>query len=961
MKKQLLLLMCLIPAVLYANTGRYRLMFRENPSSSIVVGWQQFSGFNPVVYYGKVDHGTNWGAYTNTKNADRVEDYKGMNNHFARLTNLEANTIYYFVIKDNEGVSSRFSFKTIPDNSEERLSFITGGDSRNNRLPRQNANKLVAKLRPHAVFFGGDMTNLNTSWEWQEWMDDWQLTIASDGRMTPIVAARGNHESSNTSIFNLFDTPTSSVYYALNFGGDLIRAYTLNTEISIAGAQTNWLVNDLETNDNVFWKMAQYHKPMRPHVSGKSEGNNQYVNWANPFYENDVRLVIECDAHTVKTTWPVRPSTDNGSDEGFIRDDETGTVYAGEGCWGAPLRGSDDNKEWTRASGQFNQFKWVFVDRETIELRTIKVDNADQVGTVSDNNIFAIPSNLDVWSPSSGAVVVIENQTKNRIPLVEITSPLDGANFSLPQDVTITAEASDYDGTVEKVEFRLDNVLQETDFTYPYMFDVNLSEGLHIVEAKVFDNEGATRTDDIQLSVGEIFQTIEVQVANGGDDVEESVLGEMYVNSSDLELVSDGLRGNQTIGLRFGNLSVPKGARITNAYLQFTTDETTDENTQLTIRGENVDDALPYSESQNDVSSRDETFAAVYWSPQPWNTEGESSTAQRTPNLKNIVQEIVNRSGWSPDNYLSFMISGSGKRIAEAYEGSSSQAPLLHIEYELGGNTVSETFEKRISTSNDDAEQAENGSVYLNSSDIELVYDDHLSAGNQLVGLRFTAVDVPQGATITSAYIQFTVDEVKNSAGSLMISAENTIDASPIAEIDNNLSLRIKTENQEPWSPAVWAEEGAFGEAQRTPDLRKIIQELVDKNGWEKYQSMMFLISGTGQRIAESYDGSASQAPLLHIEYSVPKIVLSNEPVNIDEAAVSVFPNPTEDRLTVDGVYLNKAESVMIYNSFGIPVMIVDQNRIEKNQIDVSSFPTGTYVLYIKSDGKTISKKFVKK
>ena len=35
------------------------------------------------------------------------------------------------------------------------------------------------------------------------------------------------------------------------------------------------------------------------------------------------------------------------------------------------------------------------------------------------------------------------------------------------------------------------------------------------------------------------------------DDVEEESDLDMYLNSSDLELVNDGSRGNQTIGLRF--------------------------------------------------------------------------------------------------------------------------------------------------------------------------------------------------------------------------------------------------------------------------------------------------------------------------------------------------------------------------------------------------------------------------
>ena len=63
---------------------------------------------------------------------------------------------------------------------------------------------------------------------------------------------------------------------------------------------------------------------------------------------------MESDAHLVKSTWPIRPSTDADNEEGFIRDDKNGTVYVGEGCWGAPLRGADDNKSWTRDSDSFN-------------------------------------------------------------------------------------------------------------------------------------------------------------------------------------------------------------------------------------------------------------------------------------------------------------------------------------------------------------------------------------------------------------------------------------------------------------------------------------------------------------------------------------------------------------------------------------------------------------------------------
>jgi len=172
--------------------------------------------------------------------------------------------------------------------------------------------------------------------------------------------------------------------YALNLGGDLLRIYTLNSMIAAGGNQRNWLENDLSQNTQMRWKMA--------------------------FYQYGVDLVCESDAHVVKTTYPIRPSRESGSDEGFIRDDERGTVYVGEGCWGAPLRRNNDDKKWTRASGSFNQFKWIFIDLDGIEVRTIKVDNAEEVASVDVNNIFSEPAGLDVWSPSTGRVLRINHK-----------------------------------------------------------------------------------------------------------------------------------------------------------------------------------------------------------------------------------------------------------------------------------------------------------------------------------------------------------------------------------------------------------------------------------------------------------------------------------------------------------------------------------------------------------------------
>ncbi|WP_299443642.1 fibronectin type III domain-containing protein [uncultured Aquimarina sp.] len=414
LRKNLLLFFTLLfITIAWSNTDKYRLTWREDPSTTMVIGWNQISGSNAVVHFGAQDFGTDYNLYPSSKTVDRTVSRKGMNNNYARLTGLQPDTAYYFVIRDSEGVSERFWFMTAPNDPTTRLSIVAGGDSRNNRTPRQNANRLVAKLRPHAVLFGGDMTDDSTSSQWQNWFNDWQLTIGSDGRMIPVVAARGNHESSND-IRDLFDIPTAAggEFYALSFGGNLIRTYTLNTEVTPGGTQGTWLANDLAANsENHIWAVAQYHRATRPHQSGKSEQNDQYEAWSKPFYTHAVQLVMESDSHVVKRTWPIKPSTDSGNDEGFIRvdTDPNRAIYVGEGCWGAPIRSANDSKSWTRAAGSFNQFKWLWIDQSKIELRTVKVDNASSVGQLSDNNLFTLPSNIDLWNPSGGTVVTIDN------------------------------------------------------------------------------------------------------------------------------------------------------------------------------------------------------------------------------------------------------------------------------------------------------------------------------------------------------------------------------------------------------------------------------------------------------------------------------------------------------------------------------------------------------------------------
>lgn len=428
-----------------AATGRYRLMWRDDPATTMVIGWDQRSGSAPKVYYDVVNHGPTPEKFAFSKIPDNVTSAKGMNNHFVRLAGLRSNTTYYFIIADNEGASKVFSFKTAPDKSSERLSIIAGSDSRNHREARVDANKLVAKLRPHCIIFGGDFTENDSDQEWAEWFDDWQNTISKDGRMYPLIVARGNHEFNNASIVDLFDVKNPDVIYALSLGGDLLRVYTLNSMMASGGDQKNWFQRDLAAHPHVGWKFVQYHLATRPHTKSKEEKTDQLVNWSSLFFEYGVHLAIESDAHVVKSTYPLRPSNEAESDEGFVRDDVNGTVYVGEGCWGAPLRVNNDDKSWTRASGSFNCFHWIFVDEDQIEIRFVKTDGAEYVAEVNPNNIFELPRGINIWNPANGSgdVILIPKNREELLAMEDETSEALASRGS-EQEIEVGLEILDF-------------------------------------------------------------------------------------------------------------------------------------------------------------------------------------------------------------------------------------------------------------------------------------------------------------------------------------------------------------------------------------------------------------------------------------------------------------------------------------------------------------------------------------
>lgn len=357
-------------------------------------------------------------------------------------------------------------------------------------------------------------------------------------------------------------------------------------------------------------------------------------------------------------------------------------------------------------------------------------------------------------------------------------------------------------------------------------------------------------------------------------------VGSLDDGSSDLEFGQEAAATNaQLTGMRFTNITIPKGAKITNAYIQFTVDAI-NKNTSpcdLTLVGEAADNAVTFDPSiPFNLTSRPKTTAKTDFSfTSGWSTTGSAGVDERTGDISAVIQEIIDRAGWERGNSLALYISGTGVREAESFDGSPSQAPNLVVEY-----LVPIAVSSRISAGSDDMEEYLEtapltetdtpGSMDDGSSDLELGFADP-GENAQLVGMRFQNINVPQGAMIKSAYIQFTVDATgKNTDPSNLSVVGEAVDNALTFDSQTlfNLSSRPKTTAKTDFSfTSGWSVVGSAGVDERTGDLSAVIQEIVNRPGWANGNALALYISGEGVREAESFDGSAGQAPNLVIEY----------------------------------------------------------------------------------------------
>ncbi|WP_298492652.1 glycosyl hydrolase [uncultured Algibacter sp.] len=141
-------------------------------------------------------------------------------------------------------------------------------------------------------------------------------------------------------------------------------------------------------------------------------------------------------------------------------------------------------------------------------------DNTAELPNISnlEEGIYKIKLTVnDGTYSSTDSVLVIVSQTGNTNPTVSITAPANNATFKEGENISITASASDLDGTISLVEFFDGATKLGEDSTEPYSYIWNnASIGAHQITAKAIDDVGGeSNSQTVNISVDEVKKCTE--------------------------------------------------------------------------------------------------------------------------------------------------------------------------------------------------------------------------------------------------------------------------------------------------------------------------------------------------------------------------------------------------------------------------------------------------------------------
>ena len=366
-----------------------------------------------------------------------------------------------------------------------------------------------------------------------------------------------------------------------------------------------------------------------------------------------------------------------------------------------------------------------------------------------------------------------------------------------------------------------------------------------------------TATDDDQNSVSDTFvvSVVEEIVTTDFQAVVETAQDDIEVGSS---LTSGDLETNLTVQMRF---TVAEGVsnvtNVTSALLSWQSERAQSGTSTLTFQVENSQAAQPFGTGKTFIGGPEVAQITGAWA--------DNAIISNVVDLADQLNALIASQGpLNAGDTINLQVTGSGatRYIAQA-------SAVLDISAGGsgggggGGGTGSTSAQIAAGSSDIEISTLPTGTLAANlgSTNLEFGTDNFGSTDPaepqkvNVVGMRFTGLDVPDGADITSAYLVFEAFASSSAASDFEISIQNTTSAAIFNTTVSNFTSRTFVGAVD-WVPGAWT----AGQTYQSIDISSLIEQVIGAGGLDATDALAFRVTGTGVREAHSFESTGGRA-----------------------------------------------------------------------------------------------------
>lgn len=353
-----------------------------------------------------------------------------------------------------------------------------------------------------------------------------------------------------------------------------------------------------------------------------------------------------------------------------------------------------------------------------------------------------------------------------------------------------------------------------------------------------------------------------VRISNRTDDANQCSNGFLFKNNlSHPNMNYDSSCSSYLNGYIFRDAAIPKFAKIVSADLNINTYSISLFNNfvESSIIGEDTSNPLTFSDAKKILDRAYLNTDAINWNI----VQSLFVYDYKSTDIAPIIQKLVNRSDWSTSSAISLMT----RRPSTS--NNTNNFTINHLDYTT------------------------NNAPYLNVS-----YYDSIN-GKNFVGLRFTDIQIPSGASIKRATLKMKAS-TNNNNGSVKISTETSNNMAEYTATNYNISSRPINNNSLNASYTNWDNDST-----QVFDITSLVQDKIN-GSWCGGDSLGLVLQSSDAFQAYSFDSGSDNAPSIEIELN--QSVLTNACTRSSTVKQIVTSADDGNQASTGSVYLSNQE-----------------------------------------------------